>query len=109
MHAVSPERLCISNIDSADAVSRRVLYYYYYVEPIAWGRQRIEWELWLKGARHAGSPETMLCNPAPCSVPEHVQKCLADADKPKTAFDFHIGSACEHIRVESTKNVFLRV
>lgn len=93
-HARSkPERPCISNIDSADAVSRRVLYYYCDVVPIAWGRQRIEWEHWLKGARHAGSPETMLYNPARCSMPEHVQKCLADADKPKTALDFQIGCA----------------
>lgn len=69
-HAPSRPGTCSSNIDSADAVFRKLLYYYYVV-PIAWGRQRIEWELWLKGARHAGSPETMLCNSARCSVPKY--------------------------------------
>lgn len=60
-----------SKTDSADAVSRRMLYYYYVV-PMAWGGQRIEWEYSLKGARYAGSPETMLCNSGavqPGSVP----------------------------------------
>lgn len=74
-HAPSRPGTCSSNIDSADAVFRKLLYYYYVV-PIAWGRQRIEWELWLKGARHAGSPETMLCNSARCSVPKYTCSTL---------------------------------
>ena len=108
-HAPSkPEHLGTysSNIVSADAVSRRVLYYYYVV-PIAWRRQRIEWELWLKGARHAGSPETMLCNSGAVQRAQVCARyCPADADKPQTALDFEIKSACGPLRVESTKNVF---
>lgn len=59
-----------SNMFSADAASRRVLYYYYDVVAVSVGRQRIEWEIWLKGARHAGSPENNAVQPrraAACS------------------------------------------
>lgn len=98
-------------MDSADAVSRRVLYCYYYycLVAVSVGTAANRMGILAQGcARHAGSPETMLCNPGAvqraAAWPEYVQYC---PDKPKTdrstALDFRTGN----MRVESPKNVFV--
>lgn len=83
-----------SNMFSADAASRRVLYYYYDVVAVSVGTAANRMGNLAQGCASCRFPGNQCCaTQARCSVLEHVRYCPADAPKLRTALDFQIGKS----------------